>query len=96
MARFTVQNRLRSVSPSRKRANYLARQERDFLAQLVALRKETGLSQEGVAEKLGTSLDAIENFESGVSSPTISSALSYAHAIGAVVRFEVVLDDVRE
>lgn len=95
MARFTTQRRNRQLTPSRKRANYLARQERDFLAQLVTLRKEAGLTQQGVAEKLGVSQQAISKFESLESSPTLSTALSYAHAIEALVHFEVALDQGR-
>ncbi|HIY94612.1 MAG TPA: helix-turn-helix domain-containing protein [Candidatus Rothia avicola] len=95
MARFTTQRRKRQPSPSRQRANYLARQERDFLAQLISLRKEAGLTQQDVAEKLGVSQQAISKFESLDSSPTLSTAMSYAHAVQALVHFEAILDNGR-
>ncbi|MFC6352786.1 helix-turn-helix domain-containing protein [Rothia nasimurium] len=92
---MTTQRRKRQLTPSRQRANYLARQERDFVASLISLRKEAGLTQQDVADKLGVSQQAISKFESMDSSPTLSTALSYAHAVQALVHFEVALDEGR-
>lgn len=95
MARFTTSGTKRKLSPSQKRANYLARQERDFIAQLISLRKKSGLTQTQVAEKLGVSQQAISKFESLESSPSLSTVITYAHAIEALVHFEAALDDGR-
>ena len=84
MPRFSsASHRKHQLSPSQKRANSLAREERDFLAQLVGLRKKSGLTQSGVAEILGVSQQAISK-----SSPTLATIITYAHAIDAVVQLE--------
>lgn len=89
MPRFSsASHRKHQLSPSQKRANSLAREERDFLAQLVGLRKKSGLTQSGVAEILGVSQQAISKFESLESSPTLATIITYAHAIDAVVQLE--------
>lgn len=95
MAKYTSSGRRQKKSPSQRRASYLARQERGFLASLVNLRKESGLTQAAVAELLGISQQAISKFESLESSPTLSTVISYAHAIDALVHFDAVLDSGR-
>lgn len=50
-----------------------------------ALRKEQGLSQEKLAEKVGKSVDAISSIERGVSMPMLETAYAMSEALG--VRF---------
>ncbi len=50
-----------------------------------ALRKQQGLSQEKLAEKVGKSVDAISSIERGVSMPMLETAYALSEALG--VRF---------
>src|SRR5262249_47273534 len=50
-----------------------------------ALRKQQGLSQEKLAEKVGKSVDAISSIERGVSTPMLETAYGLSEALG--VRF---------
>lgn len=49
------------------------------------LRKQLGLSQEKLAEKVGKSVDAISSIERGVSMPMLETAYALSEALG--VRF---------
>lgn len=79
-------------SESYRRAYHLAQQERNLIGTLVSMREKSGLSVKDIADKLGASVEAIEAFESMDSSPTLSSVMSYAHALEAMVTFQVEQD----
>lgn len=49
------------------------------------LRKEAGLTQEGLAKKLGLKQCSISNWETGVSNPDISTVLKIADIFGVAV-----------
>lgn len=79
----------RMKSESYQRALRLARTERNLMAELIARRQESGLSQNDIAQKLGVSREAIADFESFDSSPTLSSIMSYAHALEVEINFSI-------
>lgn len=60
---------------------------------LVALRKERGLSQAQVAEALGWKERGVRAFEAISTDPPLSSVRRYAFAVGASLRIEVVKVD---
>lgn len=64
----------------------------DVRKKLIALRKEAGLTQEQVAEKLHTSKSNISRLESVDSdiSPKLSTLTDYAAAIGYQIKIEFV------
>lgn len=55
----------------------------DLIAQLVARRKELGLSQTAVAAAMGTRQSAVSEIESSSANPTIQRLQRYARAVGA-------------
>lgn len=60
--------------------------------QLIALRKEAGLTQEDLAEKLHTKKSNISRLESAnsKSSPRLSTIEEYANAMGYVVKIDFI------
>jgi transcriptional regulator with XRE-family HTH domain len=60
--------------------------------QLIALRKEAGLTQEDLAEKLHTKKSNISRLESAnsKSSPRLSTIEEYAHAMGYEVKIDFI------
>src|SRR5262245_55236723 len=56
-----------------------------FAAQLRRLREAAGLSQAGLAERAGTSIDSIQNWEQGRTRPRIEALGKLARALGATV-----------
>ena len=70
------------------RAEYerLEREEMPMLDMILAARKETGLSQADVAERMGTKASAVARLEaslvSGKHSPSLSTLRKYAQALG--------------
>lgn len=64
----------------------------EFRQQLIALRKEVGLTQEDLAEKLHTKKSNISRLESVNSkiSPRLSTIGEYAHAMGYEVRIDFI------
>jgi DNA-binding XRE family transcriptional regulator len=60
--------------------------------QLIALRKEAGLTQEDLAEKLHTKKSNISRLESAnsKSSPRLSTIEEYAHAMGYDVKIDFI------
>ncbi|MGF6833988.1 DNA-binding XRE family transcriptional regulator [Paenarthrobacter sp. TE4293] len=79
-------------SPSLQRAEYLADQDLDLLTALVAVRKERGLTQKVIAERLGVSQASIASFEKHGNDPKLSTIRKYAHAVGALVAHRVESD----
>ncbi len=61
-----------------------------FQDKLQRLRKEAGLSQEALAEKIGVSRQTVAKWESGDSCPDLTSALSLAEV------FDLTLDELAD
>lgn len=66
------------LSASEQLAVRLAHQDYDLLAALIQRRIELNMTVQDVADKLGTSQEAIEEFESMESDPTLSAIRRYA------------------
>lgn len=77
---------------SRRRARYLARQNRELISQLVQIRKDAGLKQSDVATLLGNTQQAISEFERMLKPASLSRISNYAHAVGALVSHHVAMD----
>lgn len=60
--------------------------------ELVALRREAGLTQGDVAERMGVSQQAVSKFERYDSDPKLSTVRRYANAVGALVEHRVERD----
>ena len=70
-------------------AAQLVEQEREMMQALKILRKEKGLSQAVVAERMGVTQPAVAAFESYDSNPTMASIRRYALAVGATITISV-------
>ena len=62
----------------------------ELVAELVAVRKNSGLRQVDVAEQLGISQPAVSELESGAVSPKWSTLVKYAAALGLKIQMEIV------
>jgi DNA-binding XRE family transcriptional regulator len=76
----------------RARAKVLAREHRTMRSELVALRREAGLTQGDVAERMGVTQQAVSKFERYDSDPKLSTVRRYANAVGALVEHRVERD----
>lgn len=70
-------------------ARSLVRADSDLITDLVALRKERGLTQEQVAGRMKVSQSSIARFESGARDARLSTIRRYAMAVDACVTHEV-------
>lgn len=66
-----------------KLAVRLATQDYDLVLSLVKIRIDKGLTQEVVAESIGVSLEALQEFENLWGDPRLSTLRRYALAVGA-------------
>lgn len=76
-------------SRAARRAQLLASNDRDLLRELIAMRKEQGISQEAVGQAMGITQPSVAAFESHDANPTLATIRRYAHAIGALVQHTV-------
>lgn len=76
----------------RARAKVLAREHRTMRTELVQLRRNAGLTQGDLAERMGVSQQAISKFERYDSDPKLSTARRYANAVGALIEHRVERD----
>jgi transcriptional regulator with XRE-family HTH domain len=67
------------------RAKMLAKNDYKFLADLVRVRVDGGLTQEDVADRMGISQQAVSKLENYNADPKLSTLRRYAHAVGALV-----------
>lgn len=67
--------------------------EFNLIDQLVTMRTSAGLTQEEVANKLGTNKSNISRLEHGKGNPSWSTLNRYAAACGFRVKLEAVEDD---
>lgn len=60
------------------------------ISQLITIRNQKGMTQEGLAKKLGTKQSAIARFESGNYNPTLEFLQKTANALGRklIISFE--------
>ena len=72
-------------------ADELVRADFAWIDQLVRLRKQTGMTQQQVAQAMGRSQSVVSDIETMNSDPRLSSLRRYALAIGAVVKHRVML-----
>lgn len=56
--------------------------EFELISSLITMREKSGLTQEQVAEKMGTKSPNISRLESGRSNPSLKTLVSYAQACG--------------
>jgi len=80
-------------SPEQQRAVELVRRDREFLAALVKVRKDRGLTQEDVAVLLGVTQPTVAAFERQEGDPKLSTIRRYAQAVGALVKHVVISDE---
>lgn len=76
-----------------RRAGILVRNDAQFLAGLVRLRKGLGLTQENVAERMRVSQPAVAAFERVENDPKLSTIRRYAMAVGLLIDHIVETDD---
>ena len=56
--------------------------EFELISSLISMREKSGLTQDEVAEKMGTKAPNISRLESGRSNPSLKTLVSYAQACG--------------
>ena len=69
-------------NPEVKRAYDDLGAEFELISSLITMREESGLTQDEVAERMGTKAPNISRLESGRSNPSLKTLVSYAHACG--------------
>ncbi len=85
----------RALSRSQVKAEYeLLAPEFELLRQMLVARKKAGLSQNEVAERMGTKAPAITRLEAALStgkhSPSLETLKRYAKAVGCELRIDLV------
>jgi transcriptional regulator with XRE-family HTH domain len=80
------------ASPETALAEALAQEDQHLLHALVMWRRELGLSQSTVAERMGVSQAAVSLFERVGNDPHLSSVRRYARALGVLVRHHIDTD----
>lgn len=67
------------------------RDEYDLIRQMLSARAKAGLSQEAVAESMGTTKSAVSRLESGGKhTPSLASLKKYARAVGCRLEIRLV------
>lgn len=89
----TDHDRSIGTKSARRRAKYLARQNRELVAQLVQIRRDAGLTQNEVARLLGHTQQAVSEFERMLAPASLSRISNYAQAVGALVTHHVAKDN---
>ena len=84
-----------ALSRSQVKAEYeLLAPEFELLRQMLTARKQAGLSQNEVAERMGTQAPAITRLEAALStgkhSPSLETLKRYAKAVGCELRIDLV------
>jgi len=70
-------------------AERLVESHSNLLDELVLVRKQKGLTQEVIGERMGINTLVVEAFENEDSNPTLSSIRRYALAIGVGINYKV-------
>ncbi|MCC0765963.1 helix-turn-helix transcriptional regulator [Micrococcus luteus] len=79
----------RAADPQQMLANELVRQTNDIMADLVRERHRKDLKQWQVAERMGTTREAVAQLERQDTNPTLSTIRRYALAVGARIQVRV-------
>lgn len=66
------------------------------MTQLVQARKDKGLTQQNVADKMGVNVRFVQRIEADQGNRQVDVFYRYASAIGAAIEFEVVFTDAEE
>ena len=76
--------------PGYRQAHEALQQEFDLASQMIAARVRAGLTQEQLAQRMGTTQSAIARLEGGGRAPSVKTLEKYAEATGTrlVLRFE--------
>ncbi|MDZ4312613.1 MAG: helix-turn-helix transcriptional regulator [Cypionkella sp.] len=64
--------------------------EYSVIEAMISARAEAGLTQEALAERMGTTQSAIARLEGGRVSPSVETLRKYAKAVGKRLRVEMV------
>ncbi len=67
-----------------------ARQRRELLAALAALRSHSRISQSTIAKRIKTSQPAIARLEAGIVDPRLSTIQRYAASVGKRIQWTIV------
>jgi len=78
---------------STRREYHGLQEEFDLIDQLITMRTSAGLTQEDVANTLGTDKGNISRLEGGKANPSWSTIKKYAAACGFRVKLEVVVGE---
>lgn len=81
-----------NMNPVRARAKVLARENRRMRTELIAARREAGLTQQDVADRMGVSQQAVHKLERYDADPRLSTIERYANAVGALIEHRVEID----
>lgn len=77
------------TDPSQILADRLVANDKNLLKELVAHRRDAGLGQREVAERMGITESAVSKLESGSRDARLATLRRYAHAIGVEVKHNV-------
>jgi DNA-binding XRE family transcriptional regulator len=78
--------------PEIKRAQFLVEQDYQLLRKLVELRKQLGITQAMIAERLGLTQPTVASFERYDADPKLSTIRRYAQVVGLLVGHKVEVD----
>ena len=92
MSRTTLQTfKTKALQQSEVKEKYdLLKPEYEVKRKLIAMRKEAGLTQEALAERMGTkksNISRLESFKSTIS-PKLSTLMAYARATGHELKID--------
>ena len=77
-------------NPEFAAAYAVAAAEYRVIEEMIRARSAAGLTQEALAERMGTTQSAIARMEGGRVSPSVDTLRRYAAAVGKTLRVEVV------
>lgn len=80
----------------RKRARKLIENDKKLIDELVSIRESKGLDRVVVAKRMGVTVDYLFYFEHGYIDCTMSDIRRYAHALGVIIEYNIVEDDVEK
>lgn len=76
-------------APGHRHSQALVAAQDQLMRDLVAARESAGLTQEQVADLMGTNQATISRFESRTADPHMSTLRRYAKAVGVTIGYEV-------
>ena len=88
MTKISTLHKKWSKEPAYKAAYDSLKAEFQFAEQLIEVRIKSGLSQEELAQKMGTSQSTIARLESGASMPSMRTLSKFAKATNCELRIQ--------